>query len=394
LSDLTALYNPKALLELRGVDQLDRMRAEPNPFWNRARLEIAWALPVMCGLVERESISLQPMRLATGDELRLYHDSSYVETLELFGNMGYAFSSRFGLDTDDCPVFPDVDKYASYPVGATVDAVMSVASGKFRNAMSFFGGFHHAMASMAAGFCYYNDCVIALKKYRQTYPSKKVLYLDTDAHHSDGTQQAFYSDPNLLKMSTHEYSMGFFPGTGSVQEIGEGEGRGYSVNIPLPPLTDDAQFWKAFEEVIVPIWEAYKPDFVFWEVGGDAHMKDPLTDLMLTLETYQRLSMAVQQLVHAGGSGLVVVGGGGYDPVATAKIWTLVLADLAGIPLPPVLPAEWIKLCRRHNHEVERQGWTDPPVRTDPEHRPNVQRAVEETISSIKKLVFPFFGLE
>lgn len=394
MSDLTALYNPKALLDLGGVDQLDKVRAEPNPFWNRARLEIAWALPVMSGLVDRESISLQPMRLATRDELRLYHDPSYIETLELFGNMGYAFSSRFGLDTDDCPVFPDVDKYASYPVGATVDAVMSVAGGRFHNAISFFGGFHHAMANLAAGFCYYNDCVIALKKYRQMYPNKKVLYLDTDAHHADGTQKAFYSDPSVLKISTHEYSMGFFPGTGTAEEIGEGEGRGYSVNIPLPPLTDDAQFWRAFEEVVVPLWEAYKPDFVFWEVGGDAHVNDPLTDLMLTFETYQRLSRTVRQLVNAGGSGLVVVGGGGYDPVATAKIWTLVLADMAGIPLPPGLPTEWIKLCRRHYREVDRQAWTDPPVRTDPEHRRNVQREVAETISTIKKLIFPFFGLE
>lgn len=393
MSELTALFDPQALLRLGGIDQLDRLRTEPNAFWNRTRLDITWGLPVMLGLLNNQHISLQPMRLASREELRLYHDSSYIETLELFGNMGSAFSSRFGLDTDDCPIFPDVDKYASYPVGATIDAVTGVAEGRFRNAISFFGGFHHAMPSLAAGFCYYNDCAIAIRKYRRAYPNKKVLYLDTDAHHSDGTQQAFYSDPNVLTISTHEYSMGFFPGTGQAEEIGEGEGKGYSVNIPLPPLTDDVEYWRAFEELVPPIWKAYRPDLVFWEVGGDAHEKDPLTDLMLTLDTYQRLSKTVREQVHLGGRKLVVVGGGGYDPVATAKIWTMILADLAEIPLPPTLPASWIELCHRHGLDVARTGWTDRPMCTDTEHRQNVHRAVGETIETVKKLVFPIFGL-
>ena len=393
MSELTAVYDPNALLKLDGVDQLDRLRTERNAFWNRARLEITWQLPVMLGLLSNPRISVQPMRLATREELRLFHDPSYIETLELFGNMGSAFSSRFGLDSEDCPVFPDVDKYASYPVGATIDAVMGVAAGRFRNAVSFFGGFHHAMPSMAAGFCYYNDCVIAIRKYKQMYPKTKVLYLDTDAHHSDGTQQAFYSDPTVLTISTHEYSMGFFPGTGQVQEAGEGEGRGYSVNIPLPPLTDDVEYWKAFEELVIPIWKVYRPDLVLWEVGGDAHENDPLTDLMLTLDIYRRLSRTVRELVHLGSGKIVTVGGGGYDPVATGKIWTMVLADLANVPLPSTLPAEWIDLCRKYGFDAKRTGWTDMPVRTDPEHRQNVHRAVNETIETVKKLVFPTFGL-
>jgi acetoin utilization protein AcuC len=393
LSELTALFDPQALLKLEGVDQLDRLRTEHNPFWNRARLEITWGLLVALDLLSNEHLFLHPMRLASREELKLYHDSSYIETLELFGNMGTAFSSRFGLDTDDCPVFPNVDKYASFPVGATIDAVTGVAEGRFQNAMSLFGGFHHAMPSTAAGFCYYNDCAIAIRKYRQAYPNKKVLYLDTDAHHSDGTQQAFYNDPNVLTISTHEYSMGFFPGTGQAEEIGEGEGRGHCVNIPLPPLTDDAEYWRAFEELVPPIWKAYRPDLVFWEVGGDAHKKDPLTDLMLTLDTYQRLSRTIREQVHLGGRKLVVVGGGGYDPVATAKIWSMVLADIAEIPLPPTLPASWIDLCHKYGLEVARTGWTDAPECIDAEHRPNVHRAVQETIDTVKKLVFPVLGL-
>ena len=394
MSELTAVFDPKAILDLDGIDELDRMRTEPNPYWNRARLEVTWKLPVMSGLLDSPRISIQPMRLATREELLLFHDPSYIETLELFGNMGTAFSARFGLDTDECPIFPGVDKYASYVVGATIDAVMGVADGRFEDAVSFFGGLHHATESQASGFCYYNDCVIALKKYQEKYPEKKVLYLDTDAHHGDGVQHAFYNDPKVLTISLHELSMGFFPGTGRVEENGIGEGKGYSVNIPLPPLTDDVEWWRAFEDVVVPIWLAYKPDFVFWEVGADGYMNDPLTDLMLTYDTYQRMSKTVRQLVHLGTRKLVVTGGGGYNAVAAAKIWTILLADIADIALPPTIPAEWIELCQKHGFQVKRGGWTSRPFRMPSDQYPKIRRAVDDTIEKVKSLIFPTFGLE
>jgi acetoin utilization protein AcuC len=394
LSRITALYDPLEFLLLEGIDDLERTRPEPNPFWNRARFEITWKLPVMAGMTESDHISLQLMRLATREELMLYHDQSYIETVELFGNTGMAFSSRLGLDTDENPVFTDMHKYASYPVGATIDAVMGVADGKFEDAMSFFGGFHHASADSAAGFCYYNDCVCALKKYKQKYPNKKVLYLDTDVHHGNGVQEAFYDDPNVLTISMHELSLGFFPGTGRPEDLGIGEGKGYSVNLPLPPLTDDVEFANAFEDIVIPIWLAYKPDFVMWNAGADAHMQDPLADLMLTYETYHRLSMTVRQLVHLGNRQLVILGGGGYNPVPTAKIWTIMLADLADIALPPVIPAEWIKLCHSYGFDVQRGGWTDRPRRMPESEHSKIQRAVDESISKVKSLIFPYFGLE
>lgn len=377
-----------------GVDDLERMTGEPNPYWNRARLEITWNLPVMTGMLDHENIIVEQMRQATRDELNLFHDYSFIETLELFGNMGTAFSSRFGLDTDDCPVFHQVDKYAGLPVGATVDATMGVVEGKYSSAMSYFGGMHHAKESKATGFCYYNDCAIAIKKYREKHPNKRVLYLDTDVHHGDGTQEAFYSDPNVLTISLHELSLGFFPGTGRPEELGIGEGKGYSVNIPFPPLTGDVEFWRAFEEVVVPLWHSYKPDLVFWDVGADAHMNDPLGDLMLTLDTYHRLSITVKQLVHLGSRKLVVTGGGGYDPVTAAKVWATLLADLADIALPPTLPVEWMELCKKYGFDVTRDGWTDVPTRTVDWHQPKIARAVDEAISKVKKLIFPIHGIE
>ncbi|UCH05588.1 MAG: acetoin utilization protein AcuC [Candidatus Thorarchaeota archaeon] len=394
MSHLTAVFSSEKILKLDGIDELDTMRMEPNPFWNRPRLDITWGLPVMSGLLKSDRITIQQMRLATREELGLYHDPSYIETIELFGNMGSAFASRFGLDTDECPVFYQMDKYASYPVGATIDAVMGVADGKFEDAMSIIGGFHHAYSSSAGGFCYLNDTVVAIKKFKEKYPDQKVLYLDTDVHHGDATQQAFYDDPNVLTMSTHELSMGFFPGTGRPEEVGIGEGKGYSVNIPLPPLTDDFEYWKAFEELVVPIWLAYKPDLVLWNVGADGHMDDPLADLLLNLDTYHRLSKTVRQLAHLGNKKLVIVGGGGYNAVAAGKVWTVLLADLADIALPPLLPAEWIEMCHKYGLQVKRGGWTDRPTRMYAEHESKVKRAVDETIEKVKELIFPTFGLE
>lgn len=394
MTGLTALYSSEKLLALDGIDELDRMKVVANPFWNRARLDVTWSLPVMAGITENPNISVQQMRDATREELLIYHDPSFVETLDLFGNTGSAFSARFGFDTDECPVFPEVHRYARLPVGGVIDATLGVAAGKFKNAMSFAGGFHHATENQAAGFCYLNDTAVAIKKYKELNPSKKVLYLDTDAHHGDGTQKAFYEDPEVLTISLHERSMGFFPGTGRSEEMGIGEGKGYSVNIPLPPLTDDFEYWKAFEDVVIPIWSAYKPDLVFWDVGADAHVGDPLADLMLTNDTYCRMTMTVRQLVHQGSRKLVVVGGGGYNPVTTAKVWTIVLAGLADVALPPEIPKEWLDLIKKYGLEMRRDGWTDRPSRIDEEHYHKVNRAVDDSINKVRKLIFPIFGLE
>jgi len=394
LTGLTALYSSEKLLALEGIDELDRMKVVVNPFWNRARLDVTWSLPVMAGLTQNPNISIQQMRDATREELLIYHDPSFVETLDLFGNTGSAFSARFGFDTDECPVFPEVHRYARLPVGGVIDATLGVAAGKFKNAMSFAGGFHHATESQAAGFCYLNDTAVAIKKYKELNPGKRVLYLDTDAHHGDGTQKAFYEDSEVLTISLHERSMGFFPGTGRSEEMGIGEGKGYSVNIPLPPLTDDYEYWKAFEDVVVPIWLAYKPDLVFWDVGADAHVGDPLADLMLTYDTYHRMTMTVRQLIHQGGRKLVVVGGGGYNPVTTAKVWTIVLAGLADIALPPEIPKDWLDLIKKYGLEMRRDGWTDRPTRIDDEHYHKVNRAVDDSLNKVRKLIFPVFGLE
>ncbi len=389
----TALYDPEKILALDGMDEIERSEGAPNPFWNRTRFEVIWKLAEMSGLTSASNVVIEPMRLATNEELFLFHDSSYVETLDLFGNMGVAFSTRFGLPSPECPIFTNVNEYARFTVGATVDAALGVAEGRFKNAMSFYGGFHHALKSKGAGFCYLNDCAVAIKVLRQRYPDMKILYLDTDVHHGDGVQAAFYDDPSVLTISIHEKSMGFFPMSGDAKEIGIGAGRGYNVNIPLPPLTDGTEYTHAFEEIVIPLWEVYRPDLVFWNVGADAHMNDPLADLMLTIDTYQWLSRTVREMVHLHKQKLVMVGGGGYEPVTTARVWSLILADAAGICLPAVVPTDWALFCKERGLDVTRLGWTDRPRRIDASHLPKIRGSIDRALAQLRELVFPVFGL-
>ena len=140
------------------------------------------------------------------------------------------------------------------------------------------------MPDRASGFCYVNDAVLAIMRLRQR--GLRVAYVDIDAHHGDGVQFAFYDDPNVLTVSTHERGDRLFPGTGFVAEMGEGAGRGYSVNLPLQPFTDDAVYLAAFEAVVPPLAGAFKPDALVIQLGIDSHRTDPLTHLALTVQGF------------------------------------------------------------------------------------------------------------
>ncbi len=389
----TALINPAELLKLSGIDDIERQEGAPNPFWNRKRFEITWGLPEAASMTEDSRVETIDMREATTEELRLFHDPSYIETLDLFGNMGMAFSTRFGLPSNECPIFPEVNQYARLTVGGTIDAVMGVARGEYKNAMSFYAGFHHAMSSRASGFSYLNDIAVAINVLRNEFPGTRILYLDTDVHHADGVQNAFYHDSDVLTISIHEKSMGFFPGSGNVEEIGIGEGKGYSVNIPLPPLTDDIEYWRVFEETVIPIWNSYQPDFVIWNLGADAHMEDPLADLLLTLDSYNRLSKTVQEMVYRNNQKLVVLGAGGYSPITAARVYTLILSDLAGICLPPTFPDSWVELCEKHRLVPSVNTWIDKPIRIAIEHLPKIRGAIDRTLKKVRTLIFPILGI-
>ena len=180
------------------------------------------------------------------------------------------------------------------------------------------------IADRAGGFCYVNDIVLGCMALAKA--GKRVVFLDIDVHHSDGVQAAFYQRRDVMTISLHQDGRTLFPGTGSVEEIGEGDGRGFAVNVPLPIGTYDAAYLRAVRKVVLPLLHAYNPDVIVLEAGADTLANDPLANLSLTNNTMAD----VVGLLLAFGKPILATGGGGYNPDNTARAWALVWAALCG----------------------------------------------------------------
>ncbi|MFX0063607.1 MAG: acetoin utilization protein AcuC [Candidatus Hermodarchaeota archaeon] len=366
-----------------------------HPYWNWSRISVVFQLPKMLGWHDSGKLAVREASYAPFEMIALIHSSQYIETLQRLSQGQDASGWAFGFGTGDCPIFQGVHEASSLIVGATVDAMHQVVTNdEIKNAMTFLGGLHHAHPTRASGFCYYNDPAIAIKKYREKF-NGKVLYLDTDCHHGDGVQDIFYNDPNVLTISIHELSTFFFPGTGYINETGTDEGEGFSVNIPVPPGTYDDAYYKAFQELVPPIWRRFDPDIVFWQCGSDTHEDDPITHLQLTNNVYRKIAQDVNTLVKEGKSEgkLIAMGGGGYDPVATAKAWSTVLATIADIEIPSTLPQTWIDYCQQeHNISIFRSNWWDKK-NENPDMKNRIDNVIDEIIEKVKEIVFPYFAL-
>jgi len=159
------------------------------------------------------------------------------------------------------------------------------------------GGWHHAWAERASGFCIYNDIAVAIAHVLSASEAK-VLYIDFDAHHGDGVQRAFYDDPRVMTISFHETGRYLFPGTGDVLEVGRGAGRGYSVNIPLEPFTEDDSYIEVMNSLLPPLVTSFAPDVIISMHGCDTHAWDPLTHLNLTMRGILAQVKMAHQLAH------------------------------------------------------------------------------------------------
>lgn len=295
------------------------------------------------GLVaENQLRRVAPKRASTDDLLRV-HDLEYVHVVMQASEKGELWPPQRGIGPGDTPAFPDMHDAAALVAGATTTAVRSVLDGSFTRAFSPAGGLHHAHRDRAAGFCVYNDPAVAIAAARAEDPTLRVLYLDVDAHHGDGVQEAFYEEPQVLTISIHEDGRYLYPGTGSLRERGTGAGEGSAINVPLPPYATPHCFLLAFDEVVVPAARAFGPDLIVAQCGADAHWSDPLTSLGMTLPGFDQLFGRIVRLADdMCGGRLVACGGGGYSwEHVVPRAWTLLAAALVGRRLPEDLPASW-----------------------------------------------------
>ena len=238
------------------------------------RLRYTYELLREYGAFEHPEAVLLDPRAATEEELAWLHTPEYVAAVKALGSgAGGVDAAQFGFSGQgDNPVYPNMFEAAALSTGGSLLAAEMVASGEVGAAFNISGGLHHAAAGHASGFCVFNDPALAVHYFLNR--GMRVAYVDIDAHHGDGVQEAFYADDRVLTISVHESGQYLFPGTGAVAELGEGPGRGYSVNLPLYPYTADDDYVAAFSEVVPPLVRAFAPDVLVTQLGIDSYHSD------------------------------------------------------------------------------------------------------------------------
>jgi len=354
---------------------------EQHPF-KVQRYRLARDLMDAYALLELPSMEQVRPRPVTEAELLSAHSRDYLERLREFSADGEPRADfRYGLGDVENPVFPGVYDWACLGVSGTLEAARLVNEHGFAAAFNPLGGWHHAQKERASGFSYLNDAAVAINYLLER--GKRVVYLDLDAHHGDGVQNAFYDTDRVLTISLHESGIYFFPGTGFESETGEGTGRGYSVNLPLMAHTDDALFMKAFDEVVYPLIAAFDPDVLFTQLGADTFRTDPLTRLEVTTHAYSYIMRKLRALQIP----WVAVGGGGYDMMNVARAWTIAWGIMNDRELSPRLPAPFTKLISQlgypHRMLLDAMHWAEE------DDRNAALDAVEKSIRYVRDNIFP-----
>jgi acetoin utilization protein AcuC len=354
-----------------------------NPLRVRLALELCEAL----GLLEDYPfVSPGP---ATDDDLTTVHTLTYVRMVQKAGGSLGPLSDllAYGLGTPDNPIFPDMHEACARVVGGVLAACRFVMKGEVDHAMCISGGLHHALRSKASGFCVYNDAGVAISRLKEEHPGIRVAYVDTDAHHGDGVQWMFYSDPDVLTVSMHESGRYLFPGTGGVDEKGRNGGVGYSVNVPLEPFTDDESWISCFEAVVPEVLRAFGPDLILSQNGCDGHDLDPLTHLSATSRLYEHVPHRMHDLAHELCKGRwVATGGGGYDIWRVVpRAWTALWAAVSHQELPEKVPDVWLSKWGTKSPVELTPLMRD--AREDHPQRPRSAKIAERNLRTVQEVV-------
>ncbi|UKS30074.1 acetoin utilization protein AcuC [Paenibacillus sp. HWE-109] len=344
---------------------------EDHPF-NQDRLTMTVDLLRKAGALPDSAI--RKPRPATDNELLRVHSQAYIDAVKGLSSpvpeeRFVQSASRFGLDTDDTPYFAGMHDITAEVVGGSITAVDLVMSGAVPHALHLGGGLHHALQSKGAGFCVYNDASAAIAHAQKTYGAK-VLYVDTDVHHGDGVQWAFYADPQVCTLSIHETGKFLFPGTGAVNERGEGDAFGTNINIPVEPYTEDDSWLECFSEVLTETIARFQPDIIISQHGCDAHALDPLAHVHCSMRVYKAMPELIHSLAHQWCAGRwVALGGGGYDiwrvvPRAWSLLWLVMSeqAHLDQLEAEPqlALPQTWLDAWQNKSPVQLPSTWLDP----------------------------------
>ena len=284
------------------------LKHEPGPHHpenpQRLRTLLELAREVVDGSADFE---LLPLRAAVQEEVELCHGAGYIDLVRSTSE-----HNRFALDGDTVTC-RDSFGVALMAVGGFLQMLDALAAGEYRNGFTLVRPpGHHALRDRGMGFCLFNTAAIGARYLQKVHGAKRVAVVDWDVHHGNGSQDAFYDDPSVLFLSTHQYP--YYPGTGAVDEVGRGAGEGYTVNVPLPAGCGDDEYLAVFREVVAPVVEGYDPDWLLVSAGFDSHRADPLGAMNVTEQGFGVMADALLDLArkHAGGRAAFLLEGG-YD---------------------------------------------------------------------------------
>lgn len=297
------------------------------------------------GIFQLPNVTLLKPGPATNEELLRVHDKGYLDLI-----LHLAKANRpYDMET---PVSPKILEAARLMVGGAIEAGRVIYDQRVERAVALGAGYHHAGRNYGGGFCLFNDVAVLAEFLREEYAVKRLLILDYDVHFGNGTSDIYYSFPEVLFISLHQDPRTIYPGMGYVEEIGEGDGKGFNVNVPLPPRTGDDTYLQALKEVFVPLAEEFKPEIILANGGSDAHFADKLGNLGLTVKGFFKLSQTIVDVVERVCDGkLVLLLGSGYNPSVLPSCWYALIAGVVGLEKigvtdscdPPIEPS-W---CRR-----------------------------------------------
>ena len=275
----------------------------------------------------------------------------------------------------DCPSFDGLYDFCELAVGGSIDAADLLITGCADVAINWSGGFHHAKKTGASGFCYVNDIVLCILELLEQFP--KVLYLDIDVHHGDGVEEAFFNTNRVMTVSFHQYEEDFFPGTGSIDEIGDGIGRHYSVNIPLKKGIDDITYFNLFKPVMDLVMGSYRPEAVVMQCGADSLAKDRLGHFNLSLKGHAE---CVKYMLSFNVP-IVFLGGGGYTIENVSRCWAYETGVILGTEIDNDLPKsdEFHHIYSMDNGKLH-FGIENKPNENTPEYLHKVLETITENM--------------
>lgn len=224
----------------------------------------------------------------------------------------------------DCPLLKNIWDFSTYIAGASLIAAEALATGEYRFSINWCGGWHHAQRDSAEGFCYVNDIVLAVETLRKSF--ERVLYIDLDVHHGNGVENAYMATDRVLTLSFHQYEPGFYPTSGSLDDIGIHKGKYYTVNVPLKGGITDEKYVTLFDKISNVVNSSYNPRCVVIQCGADSLVGDPVGGFNLTPKALAECVKNVMKWDKP----VLFLGGGGYNKANVARCWTYLTAVITG----------------------------------------------------------------